>query len=135
MKKTVYIVDDDDAVRASIQFLLEAGDFTVSTYESALAFEAAFEGGLDLAEAGCVLADLRMPGITGIELVQRLRRREQDIPVIIMSGHGGQSARNEAKEAGVFDFLEKPFDADALFGIIDRAIASREATHTGLAHE
>lgn len=76
MKKTVYIVDDDDAVRASIQFLLEAGDFTVSTYESALAFEAAFEGGLDLAEAGCVLADLRMPGITGIELVQRLREKK-----------------------------------------------------------
>lgn len=119
MKNIVYIVDDDDAVRASVQFLLNAGNIESRPYESVTAFEAAF----DPDEAGCVLTDLRMPDISGIELAKRLNQRGCLVPVIIMTGHGGQIEREEAREAGVFDFLKKPFDGDDLFDAIDRAMA------------
>lgn len=119
-EKIVYIVDDDDAVRTSLQFLLEADDIKARSYESVEAFEKDF----DPAMAGCVLADLRMPMLSGIELAQRLIQRGHSTPVIIMTGHGGKMAMEDARDAGVFGFLSKPFDGNQLFDVIDRALAA-----------
>ncbi|MBU0656170.1 MAG: response regulator [Gammaproteobacteria bacterium] len=119
MKRVVYVVDDDDDVRASVEFLLESGNIEARPYASVVAFEAAF----DPEVADCVLADLRMPGFSGLDLARRLHQHGYSVPVIIMTGHGGSMAVEEARKAGVFDFLKKPFDGDDLFDAIDRAMA------------
>lgn len=118
MKKIIYIVDDDEAVRTSTQFLLEISGFECRAYASATAFEAAF----DAANAVCILADLKMPGKSGIDLVRHLRSQGIIVPAIIMTGHGGDSAMHDAEEAGVVGFLHKPFDSDVLFEMLGRTL-------------
>lgn len=104
--KTVHVVDDDAAMRDSLCFLLKSAKLEVHTYESADVFLRA----LPEIEGGCVLTDVRMPGLSGIELLRRLKKSRIDLPVIVMTGHGDITLAVEAMKEGAVDFLEKPFD-------------------------
>jgi len=106
----IYVVDDDEAVRDSLAFQLEAAGFTVATFPSALDF-------LKEAEAlppGCVISDVRMPEMDGIELQNRLTELELNFPVVIVTGHGDIALAVRAMKAGAVDFIEKPFTAEAI---------------------
>lgn len=119
----VHVIDDDEAMRDSLAFLLTTAGMASRTYESAVVF-------LDqLADAapGCVVTDIRMPDMTGLELVRRLKERGAPHPIIVITGHGDVPLAVEAMKAGVVDFLEKPFDDDALLGSIRTALASGDA--------
>lgn len=115
----VHLIDDDEAVRDSLSFLLTTAGMVSRTYESAVTF-------LDqLADAapGCVVTDIRMPDMNGLELVRRLKERGATHPIIVITGHGDVPLAVEAMKAGVVDFLEKPFDDEALLGSIRAALA------------
>jgi two-component system response regulator FixJ len=114
----IHIIDDDEAIRDSLAFLLDTAGLQTQTYESAEAFLAAL-GGL---APGCVVTDLRMPGLSGLALVQRLRDLEMTIPVIVITGHGDVALAVEAMKAGVCDFLEKPFDDQAILSALKLAL-------------
>lgn len=118
----VYVIDDDEAVRDSLQFLLDSADFEVALFESASAFLDAL-GGLDF---GCVVSDVRMPEIDGIELLRRLKSMQCRFPVIIMTGHGDVPMAVEAMKLGAVDFLEKPFDDDLLITMVDAGLKRAE---------
>jgi two-component system response regulator FixJ len=117
----VHVVDDDDAVRNSLAFLLETDGMTVFTYPSGPAFLAAAD-----AARGCIVADVRMPDMDGMELLRRLSQRGIGLPVIIITGHGDIPLAVEAMKAGATDFIEKPFDDTLLLNVIKAAL-SREA--------
>lgn len=119
----VYVIDDDDAMRDSLHFLLGTADFHVVLFESAHQFLDT----LPNADFGCVLSDIRMPGIDGLELLKRLKASRSPLPVLIMTGHGDVPLAVEAMKLGAADFLEKPFEADRLIGMIDAALSSAEA--------
>ena len=115
----VHVVDDDSAMRDSLSFLLETTDIAARTYESALAL-------LDRAdrlEPGCILTDVRMPEMNGLEMVRRLSELGVRHPVIVMTGHADVPLAIEAMRAGVKDFIEKPFDDEALLSSIRLALA------------
>ena len=118
---TVYVIDDDEAVRDSTAFLLETADLKVRTYESAEAF---------LAERdrvpGCIITDVRMPGINGLQLARRIRDSGSNEPVIVITGHADLPLAIEAMRAGVIDFVEKPFDDEVLLGAISRVLGQAE---------
>src|SRR5215470_7061618 len=118
----VYVIDDDEAVRDSLQFLLGSVDFEVTLYESAQAFLDA----LGTLEFGCVVSDVRMPGIDGIEMLRRLKSLGSRFPVIIMTGHGDVPLAVEAMKLGAVDFLEKPFDDDLLITMVDTGLKRAE---------
>jgi two-component system response regulator FixJ len=110
----VYVIDDDPAMRDSLNFLLASAGFEVTLFDSAMAF-------LDLLPAldfGCVISDVRMPGLNGIDLLRRLQAELKKLPVVIMTGHGDVSLAVEAMKLGAVDFLEKPFEDDRLVGMI-----------------
>jgi two-component system response regulator FixJ len=110
----VYVIDDDPAMRDSLNFLLGSAGFEVLLFESALAF-------LDILPAldfGCVVSDVRMPGVDGIDLLRRLQADRKTLPVVIMTGHGDVPLAVEAMKLGAVDFLEKPFEDDRLVGMI-----------------
>jgi two-component system response regulator FixJ len=119
----VYVIDDDEAMRDSLNFLLDAADFHVTLFESAQHFLDA----LPNAEFGCVVSDVRMPGIDGIELLKRLKASHNAFPVLIMTGHGDVPLAVEAMKLGAVDFLEKPFEDDRLIGMIDVALKQAES--------
>ncbi len=114
----VYVIDDDDAMRDSLDFLLGSADFDVTLFESAQHFLDALPG----VDFGCVVSDVRMPGIDGIELLKRLKADRSPFPVLIMTGHGDVPLAVEAMKLGAVDFLEKPFEDDRLIGMIDVAL-------------
>ncbi len=114
----VHVIDDDDAVRSSLEFLLRTANVDVRTYDSAVAFLANFKAG----ERGCIVTDVRMPEMSGIELLRRLREMSIDLPVIVITGHGDISLAVEAMKAGAADFLEKPFEDDRVLGAIESAL-------------
>jgi two-component system, LuxR family, response regulator FixJ len=118
----VYVIDDDEAMRDSLDFLLAAADFHVSLFESALDFLDA----LSTLDFGCVVSDVRMPGIDGIELLKRLKAGGSLFPVVIMTGHGDVPLAVEAMKLGAMDFLEKPFEDDRLIGMIEAALRRAE---------
>ena len=118
----VYVIDDDEAMRDSLQFLLGSADFEVTVFESAEAFLNGFAG-LDF---GCVVSDVRMPGIGGIEMLRRLKSLQCRFPVIIMTGHGDVPLAVEAMKLGAVDFLEKPFDDDLLITMIHSGLKRAE---------
>jgi two-component system response regulator FixJ len=118
----VYVIDDDEAMRDSLDFLLGAADFRVSLFESALNFLDA----LSALDFGCVVSDVRMPGIDGIELLKRLKAGSSLFPVVIMTGHGDVPLAVEAMKLGAMDFLEKPFEDDRLIGMIEAALKRAE---------
>src|SRR5579862_2743770 len=115
----VHVIDDDDAVRASLAFLLETADYAVRAYESATAFLAE----VDQAQPGCIITDVRMPGMTGLELVRTLNERGSTMPVIVITGHGDVPLAVEAMREGVVDFIEKPFSDDTILGSLSTAFA------------
>jgi len=115
---TVYIVDDDPAILDSLQALVESEGYRAITFGSAVDFLASDE---PAGAAGCLIADVRMPGMGGLELQQELNARGVRLPVIIMTGHGDIPLAVSAMKAGAVDFLEKPFDENALLGSIRRA--------------
>ena len=118
----VYVVDDDDAMRDSLAFLLGAADFHVVPFETARGFLDA----LSTLDLGCVVSDVRMPDIGGIELLKRLKARGSLFPVVIMTGHGDVPLAVEAMKLGALDFLEKPFEDDRLIGMIEAALRQAE---------
>jgi len=121
-KGKVYVIDDDAAMRDSLNFLLESADFSVMLFETAQNFLDALPG----LAFGCVVSDVRMPGIDGIELLKRMKAGHSAFPILIMTGHGDVPLAVEAMKLGAVDFLEKPFEDDRLIGMIDAAIRQAE---------
>ena len=114
----VHVIDDDDAVRASLAFLLESAGLSCRTWESAIAF---LEAG-DREAGDCIVTDVRMPGMTGLQMVSELQARGTPTPVIVITGHGDVPMAVEALKRGVADFLEKPFDDEVLLAAIQEVI-------------
>ena len=120
----VYVIDDDEAMRDSLDFLLGSADFHVTLFESAHHFLDT----LSSIDFGCVVSDVRMPGIDGIELLKRLKASHSAFPVVIMTGHGDVPLAVEAMKLGAVDFLEKPFEDDRLIAMIDTALRQAESS-------
>jgi two-component system response regulator FixJ len=118
----IYVIDDDDAVRQSLEFLLKTAGIAVRGFDSAKAFLEV----LPQVGSGCVITDVRMPEITGIELLQKVKATNPDLPVIVITGHGDVSLAVEAMKIGAVDFLEKPFDDDLLLAAV-RAALNRDS--------
>jgi len=118
----VYVIDDDAAMRDSLNFLLDAANFEVTLFESATNFLEM----LPRLAFGCVVSDVRMPGIDGIELLKRMKSLDSPFPIVIITGHGDVALAVEAMKLGAVDFLEKPFEDDRLIGMIETAIRHRE---------
>ena len=116
--KTVFVVDDDAAVRKGLTFLLRAAGYTVEAFPSALSFLEDY----DPRRGGCLLLDVQMPRMTGVELQQQLNVRGWRIPVIFITGHGTVSLAIAAIKAGAFDFVEKPLREEALLECIERSL-------------
>ena len=114
----VHVIDDDDAVRESLAFLLDTSGLKVRTYESPLPFLEGFP----LQEPACVVTDVRMAEMTGIDLLRRLHETDQRIPVIVITGHGDVALAVEAMKLGAADFIEKPFDDELLLAAIRSAL-------------
>ncbi len=118
----VYVIDDDEAMRDSLNFLLDSADYTVTLFDSAVNFLDALPG----LEFGCVVSDVRMPGLDGIELLKRMKDGNSTFPIVIMTGHGDVPLAVEAMKLGAVDFLEKPFEDDRLIAMIESAIQQAE---------
>lgn len=118
----VHVVDDDEAMRDSLLFLLESAGIEARAYDSAPSFLGALPG----LEPGCILTDVRMPQINGLEMVRRVKAAGVDLPVIVMTGHADLALAIEAMRAGVIDFLEKPFEDKALLSALRSALGASE---------
>jgi two-component system response regulator FixJ len=118
--EVVHVIDDDDAVRESLSFVLDSAGLTARTYESAAAFLAAVQAGV----SGCIVTDVRMPEMNGLELVRKLQGMGVVLPVIVITGHGDVPLAVEAMKAGVLDFLEKPFDDEVFLNAVNSALDS-----------
>ena len=116
---TVFIVDDDQAVARSLRWLIESVQIKVETFASAQAFL----DGYDAAKPGCLVLDVRMPGMSGIELQERLTAQRICIPIIFITGHGDVQMAVRAVQAGAFDFIEKPFNDQDLLDRMQHAIS------------
>lgn len=116
----VHLIDDDADVRDSLAFLLSTADINATTYDSASGFLAVAESA-----RGCVITDIRMPEIDGMELVRRLKAMGVNLPIIVITGHGDVPLAVEAMKAGVTDFIEKPFDEDVILGAVRQALKAR----------
>lgn len=116
---TVFIVDDDLAVARSLRWLIESVRLKVETFASAQAFL----DGYDAAKPGCLVLDVRMPGMSGIELQERLTAQRIRVPIIFITGHGDVQMAVRAVQAGAFDFIEKPFNDQDLLDRMQRAIS------------
>jgi two-component system, LuxR family, response regulator FixJ len=123
--KIVFVVDDDAAVRQGLRFLLRASGYTVEAFPSALSFLADY----DPRRGGCLLLDVQMPRMTGLELQQQLNLRGWRIPVIFITGHGTISLAIAAIKAGAFDFIEKPLREEALLECIERSMHRTDTLH------
>lgn len=123
LEPAVFIVDDDDAVRRFLGSLIESVTLCVETYASAQDFLVAYEPD----RPGCLVLDVRMPGMSGLELQRKLRERAIDLPVIILTGHGNVQVAVQAMKAGAVEFVEKPFNNELLLDRIEKAVA--ESVH------
>ena len=119
----VHIVDDDEAMRDSLLFLLDSAGLEARAYDSAVSFLEV----LPTLEPGCILTDVRMPQVGGLEMVRRVKAAGVDLPVIVMTGHADLALAIEAMRAGVVDFLEKPFEDEALLSALHSALGRSEA--------
>lgn len=126
-QRLVHIVDDDAAIRRSVGFMLKTSGHRVETYESGMEL---LKNSAKL-DDGCILLDIRMPGMDGLEVQQTLQDKGVGLPVIIMTGHGDINLAVKAMKAGAVDFIEKPFNKDAILSSLDegfRRLSQREAT-------
>ncbi len=121
-KGTVHVIDDDEALRESLAFLLRTARIDVESYASAAAFLEA----LPSLQPSCVITDVRMPGMSGIDLLRRLRELKIDVPVIVITGHGDVPLAVEAMKTGAVDFLEKPFDDEVLLASVRSALKRQD---------
>ena len=121
-KGHVYVIDDDAAMRDSLNFLLDSSGFGVTLFDNAQNFIDTLPG----LAFGCVVSDVRMPGIDGIELLKRMKAQNSPFPILIMTGHGDVPLAVEAMKLGAVDFLEKPFEDDRLITMIEAAIRQAE---------
>ena len=121
-KGTVHVIDDDEAVRESLTFLLRSAQIDVQNYPSAVAFLEA----LPEARSSCIITDVRMPGMSGIDLLKRLKEAKISIPVIVITGHGDVPLAVEAMKFGATDFLEKPFDDEVLLASVRSALKQQD---------
>lgn len=120
-ERVVHIVDDDDAVCRGLGALLSVRGYTVESYPTAEDFLAR----LPASPCGCALVDLRLPGMSGLELQRELKRRGIALPIVVITGHGDVPAAVAALKTGAVDFLEKPFDSDAVLASIEEALGNR----------
>ena len=126
---SVYIVDDDEAVRTSVRFLIRSVGLQAQAFASAQEFLGAY----DPRQPGCLLLDVRMPGMSGLDLQQELNRRGATIPVVFITGHGDVPMAVEAMQQGAFDFLQKPFRDQDLLDRVQRALARDTESRSRLA--
>jgi two-component system response regulator FixJ len=119
---TIYVVDDDAGARDSLVFLLKSARLPVKSFEAADAFLSA----LPSLPPGCVITDVRMPGTSGIDLLKSLRKQQNTMPVIVMTGHGDVPLAVEAMKYGASDFLEKPFDDENMLASVRAALNQKE---------
>ena len=123
-KGTVYVVDDDEAVRDSLQWLLEGKDYRVRCFDSAESFLTRY----DPREVACLIVDIRMGGMTGLELQDRLLERKSPLPIVFITGHGDVPMAVNPLNKGALDFIQKPFDEQELLGLVERMLDhAREA--------
>jgi len=116
---TVYVVDDDEAVRDSIQWLLEGQDYRVRCFESAEVFLARY----DPREVACLIIDIRMNGMSGLDLQDRLLERQSPLPVAFITGHGDVPLAVDTMKKGAMDFIQKPFKENELVSLVERMLA------------
>ncbi len=119
----VYVIDDDESARHSLEFLLDVANIRVRSFASADAF---LQSSPSLA-AACVVTDVRMPGTSGVELAEKLKQRDAAVPVIVITGHADVPLAIQAMKAGAADFIEKPFDDEAILSAIQKALADKSA--------
>ena len=123
-KGNVYVVDDDEAVRDSLQWLLEGKDYRVRCFDSAETFLSRY----DPREVACLLVDIRMPGISGLELQDRLIERKSPLPIVFITGHGDVPMAVTTMKKGAMDFIPKPFKEEELLSVVERMLdQAREA--------
>lgn len=125
-KRIVYLVDDDEAIRRSASFMLRTSGLVVKTYSSGVEL---LEAGREL-DPGCILLDVRMPGMDGLEVQKALNERNIRLPVIVMTGHGDVSVAVQAMKAGAIDFIEKPFEKATLVGALEQGFEQLTQTDT-----
>ena len=125
----VHVIDDDDALRDSLSFLFDSADIPVATYPSALAFLEALPG----IATGCVVTDIRMPEMSGMDLLRHLRDRASPLQVIVMTGHGDVPLAVEAMRLGAADFIEKPFDDEVMIAAVRSAVARQQEARQDIA--
>ena len=123
---TVYVVDDDEAVRDSVQWLLEGQDFRVRCFESAEVFLARY----DPREVACLIVDIRMDGMSGLELQDRLLERKSPLPSAFITGHGDVPLAVDTMKKGAMDFIQKPFKEDQLVPLVERMLEQARALFT-----
>lgn len=119
-EQKIHIVDDDEALRDSLVWLLESSGYGVTAYESAEAFLSVYDPSM----AGCLVLDVRMPGMSGLELFEELNRRRCPLPVIFITGHGDVPMAVSAVKKGAADFIEKPFGDREMLGLIEQCLAT-----------
>ncbi len=117
-KGTVYVVDDDEGVRDSLQWLLEGKDYRVRCYDSAETFLSRY----DPREVACLIVDIRMGGMTGMELQDRLVERKSPLPIVFITGHGDVPMAVDTMKKGAMDFIQKPFQEEALLSLVERML-------------
>ena len=117
-KGTVYVVDDDEGVRDSLQWLLEGKDYRVRCYDSAETFLSRY----DAREVACLIVDIRMGGMTGLELQDRLVERKSPLPIVFITGHGDVPMAVDTMKKGAMDFIQKPFQEEALVNLVERML-------------
>jgi FixJ family two-component response regulator len=117
-KGNVYVVDDDEAVRDSLQWLLEGKDYRVRCFDSAETFLSRY----DPREVACLLVDIRMPGISGLELQDRLIERKSPLPIVFITGHGDVPMAVNTMKKGAMDFIQKPFKEYELVSLVERML-------------
>jgi FixJ family two-component response regulator len=122
---TVYVIDDDEAVRRFLRGLIASVDLRVQTYASAQEFLNAYQH----ESPGCLVLDIRMPGMSGLELQQELNARGIDLPIIVLTGHGSVQVAVHAMKAGAIDFIEKPFNNELLLDRVQKAVAKSVNTY------
>lgn len=125
---SVYIVEDDEAVRDSLQMVLESVGYKVSTYPTGNAFLDVWDADM----SGCLLLDIRMPGINGMELQRKLNERNSILPIIFVTGHGDVPMAVEAMQHGAVDFVQKPYREQELLEKIEHAIELDRESRQGL---
>jgi two-component system, LuxR family, response regulator FixJ len=130
-RKRIHLVDDEESVRRSTSFMLRTSGYEVDTYPSGVAFLEKVQG----ATPGCILLDVRMPEMDGIEVQAELARRGVKLPVIVLTGHGDVGTAVAAMKGGAIDFLEKPFERDALVAALERGFERMEEGDAAVASQ